>query len=103
MITDEQLSMLRGKLVLHNVSGAPVEMESCGGFTFATDQQIDLLSPSTDPKLQAGNMGIAEYMCSAGPHMELCRLVAEGSLEVLQKVEPMPTAMRLQKMEEWGL
>lgn len=103
IMTPEQISELSGKLVVKNVSGASVAMTSCGGFTFAVDQEVDLLASATDPCLRAGNMGIAQYMCGAGPHMELCQLIADGKIEIIERKEPLPKRAVSQRIQEFAL
>lgn len=91
-----EMKRLKGTLTVKNVSGSPLTLTNYGAYSFAVDEELDLLDDAVPSTLQAADYSTAQNMVGlasvgkAPKHTayELAQLVDAGSLSITSDIKP---------------
>jgi len=100
-MTDDEIQALRGKMVLRNTTGAPLDLTTYS-YTFSPGEELDILNKDTDPAIMAFDFNTARNMVGrAGvgvppksTALELAQLISAGTLEVIEVTPPDPAMLQ---------
>lgn len=100
--SEEQMTRLRGQLVVKNVSGSTHTLANYGAYEFAVDEELDILDMGTPGTIRASDYSTAQNMVGRatvgkGPKYtdyELAKKIDAGTLSVVKDVRPDHSVMK---------